>query len=168
MEDLTELLSKLNEQLNLVAKELTTVNQEITLIKKELKTFSKKEDQVNGHIEVIKKLTHERLSTGTSQSTLNFVAPIDNNTSVVNSGPEKNPKKTIIIENYNDYSAKIYGKTFDYNYLIKQINGKQWVPEDKCWTIPLESVDLLKKLFDDNKVEYVCDILPTSSIVFSD
>ncbi len=123
-------------------------------IEKEIKILN---DQNSGHIEIIQKLINSQITSTPSQSTLDWVQPVQVQTQTQTGS---NSKKTqLIIKKINDEELKISGKTFDCKDLIKSVvGGAKFSTEDKSWIISIGSLSDIERIFNENNISFISDL----------
>ena len=164
-----------------IKKDITSLKDAVTGIQTILKEFSKKEAQVNGHVEVIQRITHERLGTFPETGVIgdDFRDSDDSDsdtgtiltTTTTKSKKSKQPSKKdakkvskskakkpsmVRMKKHDESQTLVYGKTFDNRHHIKEV-GASWYPDEKGWLVSTESVFDLMEIFRSNGVEFEQD-----------
>jgi hypothetical protein len=146
----------------------SVLTHEIRSLKDELIEIKRSIAKQNGSFEIIQQLL-------TKMDLNSLVSEVRRETDTVNisdqpvEAPRESsslPKDIVKLLQVDEYSTKIYGKTYNYNHLIKRVSGYSWVPKDKVWLVPNDKVQELIGHFDENNVIYEhkkFDILQVSS-----
>ena len=157
IENKTEIGSDSNNSVEIAILELkneisSLKNNFITELAKLVNIIAEKDLAIKCHTELVQRLIHERLTYEPSLIKDTSAEPGPG----PGPGPSIEQKKKVKITKYDETKTKIYGHTYDYNPLIKQINGRTFVSEEKekFWLIPTLLKSDLIKLFNDNKVEF--------------
>jgi len=134
---------------------LQHIIEDISLIKKDLieikELINDKDSVILQHVEVIQKLIKTNIKAEAHESSITWKSKDDESTS--NPAPQND---FLLVTMLLDDKYKITGKsTFKYKDIIKEIPTTSWDKESKCWTFNVSELESMKRIFEENKVEFV-------------
>lgn len=154
--------------LDQIKKDISSLKDAVSGIQSILKEFANKEAQINGHVEVIQRITHERLGTFPETGVIgNDFRDSDDSDTITTQPSKKEAKKiskskskkptNVRIRKFDETQSLVYGKTFDNRHHIKEV-GATWYKEETGWLISTEVVFDLMEIFRSNNVEFEEDV----------
>lgn len=102
-----------------------------------------------GLVEIQARLIHERLG---------VQVPVTINTHPTTPAPTVN-KNIIEVTNYGIDRVKLVGNTFNKRDLIKSCGQAKWENNDKCWTLPLDLLEVIESKFVESGLQKDVDFV---------
>jgi|JI9StandDraft_1071089.scaffolds.fasta_scaffold00916_16 hypothetical protein len=103
-----------------------------------------------GLVEIQTRLIHERLG---------VQIPVTINTHPTTPAAPTVNKNIIEVTNYGIDRVKLVGNTFNKRDLIKSCGQAKWENNDKCWTLPLDLLEVIESKFVESGLQKDVDFV---------